>query len=212
MDTIVKYEIDKFGVIHQLNPEPFIYDTEYIDGSYGNIRPLTEQMAYLRLGYIIGVLGKIPCSVLDVGYGDGAFLKVCAASNIDSYGTDLFDNYIPDKCKFVKESTDRFYDVITFFDSLEHFPDINFVRDLQCNYVVVSLPWCHNYDEEWFMNWKHRKPNEHIHHFNIRSLQNFMEDCGFSRIGFSNVEDTIRKSTKNNYGSNILTAVFERTK
>jgi hypothetical protein len=30
------------------------------------------------LGYIIGSIGHIPESILDIGYGNGGFLKVCS--------------------------------------------------------------------------------------------------------------------------------------
>jgi hypothetical protein len=40
--------------------------------------------------------------------------------------------------------------------------DIEFVKDLKCHYVCISLPWCHYFSDEWFETWKHRKPNEHL--------------------------------------------------
>jgi hypothetical protein len=72
----------------------------------------------------------------------------------------------------------------------------------------VSLPWYHNISDEWFSTWKHRKPDEHLHHFDLSSLTNFMRSQGFRLVGHSNVEDTIRKSVSTL--PNILTAVFEQ--
>jgi hypothetical protein len=74
---------------------------------------------------------------------------------------------------------------------------------------MISLPWCHHPDQdEWFLNWKHRKPNEHLHHFNQRSLCAFMYDQGWSCVNHSNLEDGIRQHEHD--WENILTAVFKK--
>jgi len=205
---IKNYNIDQLGVIHQQDRQPFTYDKNYIDTGYGKLVQLTDEMAYLRLGYIIGVIGRVPLSVLDVGYGTGDFLKVCNRIVDRCAGHDLFRDLLPAGCDFVQDITAQHYDVVTFFDSLEHYPNIDFVQKLNCNYVVVSLPWCHNTSDEWFSTWKHRKPDEHLHHFDLSSLTNFMRSQGFRLVGNSNVEDTIRKSASTL--PNILTAVFEQ--
>lgn len=205
---IKNYNIDQHGVIHQQDRQPFTYDKNYIDAGYGKLVQLTDEMAYLRLGYIIGVIGRVPQSVLDVGYGTGDFLKVCNRIVDRCAGHDLFRDLLPAGCDFVEDITAQHYDVITFFDSLEHYPDIDFVQKLNCNYVAVSLPWYHNISDEWFSTWKHRKPDEHLHHFDLSSLTNFMRSQGFRLVGHSNVEDTIRKSVSTL--PNILTAVFEQ--
>jgi hypothetical protein len=100
--------------------------------------------------------------------------------------------------------------VISFFDVLEHFEEIDFVKDLDCNYVYISLPWCHNFSEEWFMNWKHRRPDEHLWHFNEKSIEKFFNEMGYDMVDYSNVEDLIRVS--NEEYSNILTCIFKKRK
>jgi len=205
---IKNYNIDQYGVIHQQERQPFTYDKNYIDTGYGKLVQLTDEMAYLRLGYIIGAIGRVPGSILDVGYGTGDFLKVCNRIVDRCAGHDLFRDLLPAGCDFIEDITQQHYDVVTFFDSLEHYPDIDFVHQLDCNYIVVSLPWCHNTSDEWFSTWKHRKPDEHLHHFDHASLEKFMLAQGFSMVAHSNVEDTIRKSTSDL--PNILTAVFKK--
>lgn len=205
---IKNYEIDQYGVIHQIERKPFTYDKQYIDAGYGNLRRLTDEMAYLRWGYICGVLGETPDRLLDVGYGTGDFLKVAQRQGVECYGNDLFTDLLPEGCKFVSDVTSVEVDLITFFDSLEHHPNIDFVWDLKCKNIVISVPWCHNHSDEWFENWKHRKPDEHLHHFNADSLIKFMRSCGFSILDYSNIEDTIRKDPNND--QNILTAVFQK--
>ena len=102
------------------------------------------------------------------------------------------------------------FKVITFFDSLEHFEDISFVRNLNCEYVVISLPECHQHvmGDEWFENWKHRKPDEHLWHFSRQSLKKFMQEQGYYCVTYNNVEDVVRKP--NDKLPNIITGIFKK--
>ena len=181
---------------------------EYVNTRYVKYGELPTYMGYLRLGNIVGSLGKIPDSILDVGYGDGSFLKVCQNIVPRCYGYDISTYPVPEGCIQVTDLTESFYDVITFFDSLEHFEDIDFVKDLKCNYTCISVPYCHYKDDEWFRNWKHRRPNEHLWHFDQTSLTNFMIRMGYELVSGSNIEDTIRKNKENEF--NILTCVFKK--
>lgn len=203
------YEVLKNGLIKQKTILNKIrtYDYDYVNNSYNQYGEKGSQMAGLRLGYLIGTLGYVPESILDIGYGNGDFLKVCK-NVIDSYGNDISGYPIPEGVKFVDNIFDKHYDVITFFDVLEHFEDINFVKDLNCNYVYISLPWCHFFSEEWFMNWKHRRPDEHLWHFNHKSIENFFNEMGYDMLDYSDIEDVIR-TTNENY-PNILTAIFKK--
>jgi len=204
---INNYKKDEYGVISQIEYTPFTYDIEYSDSRYSNFND-RGNILNLRLGYIIGSIGKIPESLMDVGYGNGDFLNVCKSSIKSLYANDILPAYpLSSDIKFVENIVDQKVEVITFFDSLEHFPNIDFVKDLQCKYVIISLPWCYNgEDEKWFSEWKHRKPNEHLHHFNEKSLENFMKSKNFKMINFCNLEDSIR--VDKNLNPNILTAAF----
>ena len=64
------------------------------------------------------------------------------------------------------------------------------------------------FDDEWFENWKHRRPDEHLWHFNAKALRKFVESQKYEYINSTNVEDCIRK-TDHNY-PNILTAIFKK--
>lgn len=201
--------MDEFGVLHQKHRENFVYDASYVKQHYVPIQSLVMQMSYLRLGYVLGAMDQTPTSVLDVGYGSGNFLEVCDAFKIRTTGCDLFPDYLPACSNFVSDPCEGVYDLITFYDSLEHFPSLDFVQHLHTQYVAISVPWCHEPNNPgWFLNWKHRRPNEHLHHFNAASLVRFMDHAGFVCVNSCNLEDVIRKSQ--DHVPNILSAVFKR--
>jgi hypothetical protein len=99
-------------------------------------------------------------------------------------------------------------DLVTFFDCIEHFPQENLeeiLKDINSNHVCISVPWCH-FDN--FEQWKHRKPNEHFHHFDVRGLTELLNRSGFDLIVAASIEDQVR--TNNGMKPNILTVIGKR--
>jgi hypothetical protein len=184
------------------------YNKEYIDQRYNTYGPKRYQMAGLRLGYLLGAIDEIPNTILDIGYGNGDFLDLCKNYIKNCFGNDITGYPLPENVKFIENIFESFYDVICFFDVLEHFSDINFIKDLQCKYIFVSVPWCHFFSEEWFLNWKHRRPDEHLWHFNNKSIVAFFKECGYSLVKQSNIEDSIR--TNSDSVPNILSCIFKK--
>jgi len=202
------YAKNQDGIIYQVDKTHIAYDKEYINTRYVKYGELPTYMGYLRLGNIVGSIGKVPESILDVGYGDGSFLKVCSNIIPKCYGYDISTYPIPEKCQQINNISEDFYDIITFFDSLEHFEDIEFVKNLKCNYICISVPYCIYKSDFWFEKWKHRRPNEHLWHFDQYSLTNFMVRMGYKALSSSNIEDTIRRNESEQ--CNILTCVFSK--
>ena len=200
------YAKDKNGVIYQINRKPFDYDGAYIQEAYGQA-PVAE-MSFLRLGHLIGSIGHVPSSLLDVGYGKGDFLKAASRIIPNVSGYDVPPAYPVDGVRVVDNIYAEQYEVVTFFDSLEHFDDIYKINDLRCNYICISLPWCHYFSDEWFSRWKHRKPNEHLWHFDDAALKRFFANLGYEAISTCNVEDAIRRPDGD--WKNILSGVFKR--
>lgn len=184
------------------------YDVEYIKDRYDKYNQLSMYMSYLRVGYLISVIKQIPNRILDVGFGNGDFLKVAKNIIPDCHGFEVNSYNIPDGCINVDNIYKHTYDVICFFDVLEHFEDIYEIRNLKTEYIYISVPECHNFSDEWFLTWKHRRPDEHLWHFNLAALNNFMKEIGYENIQYSNIEDSIRKPVDNN--SNILTAIYKK--
>ena len=206
-----EYEIDGCGVIHQMDSEKFSYDNEYID-TYRNFGETQNMLSHLRLGYLMGSMKRKPKSVLDVGYGDGNFLKTCLKAGIESYGTDITGVVVPDGAEFVDDfiNCGKHFDVVSFFDSLEHFEDMSFIKDLDVNYLIISVPCVPTRDVESFdfINWRHRKPNEHLHHFDLMSLRSFMLNRGYFMRSMGNIEDMIRVDESTDV--NIITGIFQK--
>ncbi len=202
------YDRNDEGLIYQINPTPITYDHEYVASRYDTYGELNGMMSHLRLGYIVGALGRRPESICDVGYGNGAFLKACRNAIPDRYGFDVTDYPVPQGVRFTKNWLDLEVDVLTFFDVLEHFEDPYVLRQCRAENVVISLPWCHYESDEWFDRWKHRRPNEHLWHFDLHGMTNFARVCGFKLADFSDVEDIIRRPETDR--PNILTVLLKR--
>jgi hypothetical protein len=211
------YSIDGCGVIHQIRIEPFKYNREYVSKTYDEAyKSSVESISHLRLGYLLAAMGRKPISVLDFGYGNGAFLRACTRFKIKTYGTDVSGYDVPEGCKFVEFENifDKEFDVVCFFDSLEHVEDMDFIQKLKTNYVIISVPACHyrslgeTAGEKWFNNWKHRKPNEHLHHFDVISIIEFFKKHGYEIVVSGNPEDVVRTPVDDM--ENILTCVFKK--
>lgn len=207
-EELTNYERLENGIIKQKVVKKIDYSYSY-SNKYNSYGEQSNYLSYLRLGVLLGTIKTIPNSILDVGYGNGSFLK--SAQNIIKKcgGFDISNYPVPEG---VIRETDMFtyYNVVCFFDSLEHFDDIYILNKLNCEYVFISVPWCHYFSDEWFLKWYHRRPNEHLWHFNDKSLVNFFEENGFEKIYIGNFEDTIRKNDFSYMYPNILSAVFKK--
>jgi SAM-dependent methyltransferase len=206
LSKLENYEVLQSGVVRQITRTPFDYDINYASERYAKT-PYT--LSYARLGYLISKISRLPSSVLDVGYGTGQFLEVVHSVGIPCFGFDISPTPTPPGILKVSSILENHYDVITFFDSLEHFEDITFIKKLDCNYIVVSVPSCNHPDNpEWFFNWKHLRPDEHLWHFSPKALTAFMEESGYSEISQEVVEDAIRKDDR--YTPNIITGIYRK--
>jgi hypothetical protein len=204
-----KYEMDKFGVITQTDHRPYVYDKAYsaiYDGR--EYKRNSERLQDLRLGFVLGSHGSPIRSLLDIGYGNGAFINTAKQHVPYVYGYDITG--VPLDGAYVMPEIVK-ADVITMFDVLEHFPDCSFVADLPCETLVVSLPYCHFHTEglKWLeTKYKHLKSDEHIRHFTEWSLPAFLDQYGWRPVAKSSHEDIIRKST---HGlQNIISMAFKR--
>jgi SAM-dependent methyltransferase len=184
-----------------ITSEPMHYDENYV-------LPYTkydDRLSYLRLHFCERYAKFY--SVLDVGYGDGNFLKVANRLGFKCFGNDISGYPLPDGVTFIDDRRMK-VDLVTFFDCIEHFPQENVeevLKELNCNHVCISVPWCH-FDN--FETWKHRKPNEHFHHFDVRGITELLNRGGFDLIVSASIEDVVR--TNKGSRPNILTVIGKR--
>jgi ADP-L-glycero-D-manno-heptose 6-epimerase len=211
MNDLSNYQQLNNGIIKQLNVNKITYNYDYSNIYNNNIyKESSIAFSHLRLGILLGILGKTPNSILDVGYGNGDFLKIASKVIPNCYGSDISDYPVPINCTKIDLFEKKHYDVICFFDSLEHFDDINIIKDLDTEYIFISVPWCHNFNDNWFKNWYHLKPNEHLWHFNKDALLTFFNQCGYDCIYSSNYEDIVRVNNKSKNYPNILSCMFKK--
>jgi ubiquinone/menaquinone biosynthesis C-methylase UbiE len=135
------YEVLPNGVIKQKRIEKIIYDYDY-SNKYNKYGEKGKHLSYLRFGVLIGILNKMPKSIVDVGYGNGDFLNVCRGNIENVFGCDISNYPIPAGCRKIEFNTID-VEVTCFFDSLEHFDDITVIKDLKTEYIyfcsMVSL-------------------------------------------------------------------------
>lgn len=210
----VYYITKRPGYVTQMFKEENLikYDADYI-AQYDNYDPWVNHFLNadrLRLldQFYPSHYGYKP-KLLDIGYGRGEFLRICSHSNsMDLYGYDIADLPVPEFVKRV-DNIDGEYDIVTFFDSLEHIPVndiVPYLKQFNTKCFMISVPWFHSTaSQEWFMNWRHRRENEHLHFFDSFGLVNIMNEIGFRVVHLSNNEDCHRKSADDK--PNILTII-----
>jgi hypothetical protein len=204
-----EYEIDRFGVINQTDHRPFKYNDDYA-GIYDRPEYVqqSEVLQAMRLGFACAAHGRGVISLTDAGYGNGAFIKFAKKYVQYVYGFDVTG--IPIEGAYIVPELVK-SDVLCFHDTLEHIPDLSFLKDLPHETISISLPYCHFHTHglEWFeTKYKHFKADEHVHHFTPWSLSALMDHYGWKEVARSTHEDIIRVSA---HGlENILSMAFKR--
>ena len=211
---IDNYSVDSFGVIHQVEFQPIQYDQDYIS-YYEDLSDRTIKLGYQRLGWILGMLDRIPKSVLEIGYGTGTFIEAAKITGVEKcVGCDIADYPLPDGVEFMdwEKSLKLDWDVVAMFDVLEHIPDLGFLGELKTNYLAVAVPFCRwrELGDDWFRDWRMLLPNEHLHHFDKESLVGLLGHYGFECLTLSTFEDGIRLRPGET-GPNILSGMFKKS-
>lgn len=211
----ISYAADRFGIIHQLNPDEFIYDREYVASRYDTYPPeQLASMAYLRLGLLAGVVGddySASPRLLDWGYGNGAFLR--AAMNLpgwSAHGHEINGYGVPAGCHEESSPYRTTWDVVTMFDVLEHLKNPLELTMLKTRWLLLTVPFCHARDRglDWFSEWKHRRVHEHITNWDADAIESFLSFLGYDVFYLGSPEDTIRKPEGG--WSNTLTVIARK--
>lgn len=185
------------------------YDHEYV-AKYEALPQ--ESMSALRVYTVATRLPDVlhnESRILDVGCGTGAFLREAHKANpgLRLHGYDVSPYPLPEFVKVVPDWIDHEWDLVTFYDSLEHFVDLSWLKRLRTRSAVVSVPWYHpQMGSDWFARWKHHKPGEHLWYFTPETLIRTMAQANLWPCYVAAPEDLIRKGEGNL--PNILTICF----
>ncbi len=196
------YRCKNCGHAWQKKIKPFGYGGEY--ASAYDTRPAVE-MSWVRLSH----LWKFSrgSKVLDIGYGNGEFIRQARRAGYDAYGFDTHSEPT-EGVRAVKDISGQ-WDVVTFFDSWEHIKDLRFINEIQSRLFVITIPNLPPLiDEKGLQLWKHYKPNEHLHYFTKASAFAFFLNNGYVVIDVSDIEDVIR--TPSGHFANTLTFTIKR--
>ena len=135
------YFVDRFGVIHQQEFSPIAYDDEYLS-YYENLSDRTIKLGYQRMGWLLGILNRIPDSVLEIGYGTGTFIEAAQITGVPQcVGCDFADYPLPDGVAFMdwKTSLENTWDVVAMHPRRDHGPEVLPEAQLQDAARVASL-------------------------------------------------------------------------
>jgi hypothetical protein len=207
------YHLDELGIIHQTKWKPKVYDRVYLT-YYEDLEERTIKLGYQRFGWVVGLLGQLPESVLEFGYGLGTFLEAAVIAGVPCCaGYDVGEYPLPENCIFLDQEAAlaRMWDVAAFFDVLEHIPDLSFLDRLMTSTLAVAVPYCRwrELGDDWFRDWRMRLPDEHLHHFDPESLCALMRKNGYRCSNLNFFEDGLRRRGGET-GPNIICAFFER--
>lgn len=164
--------------------------------------------------------------ILDVGCGVGAFLQevpdrhtecqwwICGFDiNLDCVQYCQNNGLMVEHHSSLQEAHKSFhlkFDVITMFDALEHFEDVNEVMDqaqamlVDGGILVVSLP---NFKKEHAKNmdeWRHYRPGEHLFYLSVDSMKQLCKKHHFELLEYNFSESTIRKPPEDNIATYIM--------
>lgn len=145
---------------------------------------LGRQIYALRWKFIEGFChGNL--KLLDYGCASGAFHQ----SAVNGYLTSGFD--INPHCGF-KEIPKGTIDILTMWDNIEHLPDpVGVIRQLDPTWIFLCTPNLEAVRGD-IRKWKHYRPGEHLHYFDIASLTEILEHCGYQIIAHNFEEGCLR--------------------
>lgn len=201
------------------------YDAAYVAERYDKY-PTTQLMSEIRASLVEAVLllhESLPMAsqkvnkgrLLDVGYGNGSFIREAFHRGWCALGNDVNPTSYPgvNHVSLPLHCTNRdlAYRVITFWDCLEHFDDLDEVRNVAdaTQWIILSFP---NPPPDFPLHpdtWKHYRPGEHHFHFTPQSLAHiFTTKQSIAEVVYTgNPEDCIRGKGPGG-AANILTVAL----
>lgn len=146
------------------------YDLDYYENMLRLYSHTAKQINEIRWKFISSLN---PSTVLDYGSGVGWF-RAWRPKGVKVFSHDIAP-------AFPQTGIDlRIYDIVCFWDVLEHIDDFRKVEPVLAlaKAVAATLPIAPT-ESESIGSWKHFKPGEHLHYFTERTLTSLFDKYGF---------------------------------
>lgn len=194
--------VEPVGIGYMGGCAPSIYDAGYFN-NYRRMSdtPIAEALNRFRVGLVAkfepDVTGAqpAPVTVLDVGIGDGAFLRAAKAQLRGSWslkGTDINPagiQYLQERGELAQLEDPDGFDVVCFWDVLEHMPDPRAALKAANQVALVSIPIFES--QVHAIKSRHFKPGEHLWYFTRRGFLAFADQEGFDVVDILATESAI---------------------
>lgn len=163
-------------------PQPADLGAYYGPRYYGNRHGFTARLCMRRRADLLERLAPTPGAVLDIGCGDGSFLREAQARGWAVTGTELgseplLPGGIPVFAEISEAARDRRFDVVTMWHSLEHFRDVDrAIAQARAavrpgGALLVAVPDAGGLQARCFgRKWFHLDVPRHLFHFTKDSL------------------------------------------
>lgn len=153
------------------------YDAEYFEKYRGySETALGHELTTLRLELCSRHADMGTAPWIDVGIGAGQFIESCEA---ECYGYDINPVAIEylDRLGIFRDPYEQEFYAATFWDSLEHIPDVHGILAKVTDWVFVSLPIFR--DDQHAIRSKHFRPDEHCWYWTREGFLAWMAEHGF---------------------------------
>jgi hypothetical protein len=151
------------------------YDINYYEGLLKLQAKTGEDIARRRWNFLGGINFG---TVLDFGSGAG-FFRIHRPEGLH---VDSFD-IMPVPQTGIQSRT---YDLICFWDVLEHLPSFEPVKQMldmkKVKFVAATVPIVPDKEGFFLKDWKHYKPGEHLHYFTKETFELLFDSFGFRLI------------------------------
>lgn len=179
-----------------------IYDAGYFQ-HYRRIceTPVAKALNRFRVDLVLAHLGDASDgapgqTVLDVGIGDGAFLRAAAQrvpfGVVELYGCDINPlgvEYLEQTGQLAQLDQEGGFDVVCFWDVLEHLEDPRVGLRAAKTTALVSIPIFES--QLHALRSRHFKPGEHLWYFTRRGFLAFADQEGFDCVDILATESAI---------------------
>lgn len=162
-----------------------VYDSAYLEKYQAMARTQMGQNLTLHRTAIVHQHSELEDCV-DIGVGSGQYMEWAGCMGFDIN---------PEAVKILKKDGtyvnpyEQKIKNATFWDSLEHIPDIAKLLSNVSGFIFVSLPIFENLAH--VLRSKHYRPDEHCWYFTKTGFEKFISAHGFDVIQYSNFESIL---------------------